>query len=168
MSHKVLPLDATGYGRLICETSRGALALYQRLEGAEWAPFRLALLPSPDLNIVCFAVGHSELGTLAETNDFVDRVYGAMSVTTEPRSRTPDYFVTKTVLRCGEYGASIEPLAERLGFDAASCVEAGGVHVIRCTVMDPFVASRRGEVDFVGGFVDYLRTVLDRELAGRP
>lgn len=165
MSHKVLPLDATGYGRLICETSRGALALWERLDSRSWEPFRLVLLPRPDLNIVCFAVGHPVLETLGVTNAFVDRLYAAMSVSPDDPGRQLDYFVTKTVLRCGEYGDSIVPLAERLGFDADACTEAEGISVLRCTLMDPFVASKRYEVDYIQGFVDYLAEVLERELA---
>jgi glutamate/tyrosine decarboxylase-like PLP-dependent enzyme len=163
MSHKVLPLDSTGYGRLICETSRGALALYRRLESGPWEPFRMVLLPSPDLNIVCFSVGHPELATLTATNAFVDRLYGSMSISADGRTQ-PDYFVTKTVLRCREYGDSLVPIAAALGFDEASCREAGGISVIRCTVMDPFVASRRGEVDFIAEFAAYLGQVMTREL----
>jgi glutamate/tyrosine decarboxylase-like PLP-dependent enzyme len=164
MSHKVLPLDATGYGRLICETSRGALKLYDSLQVQEWDPFRLVLLPSPDLNIVCFSLGHPALPTLESTNAFVDRVYSAMSISTESHRR-PEFFVTKTVLRCSEYGASIVPLAGDLGFDSAACDTAGGISVIRCTMMDPFLASGRGEVDFVEEFVRYLGKVMAAELA---
>jgi hypothetical protein len=39
------------------------------------------------------------------------------------------------------------------------------VAVIRCTVMDPFLASQRGRVDHVGGFADTLREVFDEVLA---
>jgi hypothetical protein len=37
---------------------------------------------------------------------------------------------------------------------------AGGVAVIRCTVMDPFMATQRGKADFIEGFVDTLRQVF--------
>lgn len=164
MSHRVLPLDARGYGRLIGETARGALMLHRRLATGEWGPFRLVLLPAPDLNIVCFAVGHPSLRTLEETNAFVDRIYRAMSVSDETAARTLDYFVTKTVLRSGEYGRSAEPVVEALGFGYDEYLQAGGVGVIRCTVMDPFLASRRGQVDHVGGFAEALRRVLRAEL----
>ncbi len=164
MSHKVLPLDERGYGRLISETSRGALALWQHLRERDFGAFRLVLLPEPDLNIVCFAVAHPKLQSLEAANAFVDRLYAAMSIQPENDSRRLDYFVTKTVLRCGEYGSSIDPLAEALGFDAAECLAAGGVSVIRCTLMDPFVASRRGEVDYIEGFATNLETILTREL----
>lgn len=167
MSHKVLPLDSRGYGRLVGETARGALMLHRRLAMGEWAPFRLVLLPTPDINIVCFAVGHPELAGLEATNAFADRVYRAMSVSETHPARALDYFVTKTVLRAAEYGRAADPVVEGLGFRHEDYLEAGGVSVIRCTVMDPFLASRRGKVDFIGGFAEALRRVLREELAER-
>ncbi|HEY0151078.1 MAG TPA: pyridoxal-dependent decarboxylase [Longimicrobium sp.] len=164
MSHKVLPLDSSGYGRLIGETARGALLLHRRLASGDWGPFTLVPLPLPDLNIVCFAIGHPSLTTLEATNDFAGRVYGAMSVSEERSARQLDYFVTKTVLRAREYGHAADPILQALGFSREDYERAGGVSVIRCTVMDPFLASRRGKMDFVGGFAKTLRGVLEAVL----
>jgi glutamate/tyrosine decarboxylase-like PLP-dependent enzyme len=164
MSHKVMPLDARGYGRLIGETARGALILHRRLAAGDWGPFRLVPLPSPDLNLVCFALGHASLRSLEETNAFVGRVYGAMSVNDAHSARSLDYFVTKTELRQPEYGESAIPLVEALGFDRDDYLRAGALAVIRCTVMDPFLARSGGRVDFVGGFATTLRRVLEAEL----
>ncbi|HEX8671222.1 MAG TPA: pyridoxal-dependent decarboxylase [Longimicrobium sp.] len=164
MSHKVLPLDSSGYGRLIGETARGALLLHRRLASGDWGPFTLVPLPLPDLNIVCFAIGHPSLTTLEATNDFAGRVYGAMSVSEERSARQLDYFVTKTVLRAREYGHAADPILQGLGFSREDYERAGGVSVIRCTVMAPFLASRRGKMDFVGGFAKTLRGVLEAVL----
>jgi len=164
MSHKVLPLDSSGYGRLIGETARGALLLHRRLASGDWGPFTLVPLPLPDLNIVCFAIGHPSLTTLEATNDFAGRVYGAMSVSEERSARQLDYFVTKTVLRAKEYGHAADPILQALGFSREDYERAGGVSVIRCTVMDPFLALRRGKMDFVGGFAKTLRGVLEAVL----
>ncbi len=169
MAHQVLPLDARGYGRLIGASSRGALALHRRLAAGDFSPFHLSLLPPPDLNIVCFAVGHPSLGTLSETNQFVHRLYQALSLSTETtathRVERPDYFVTKTVLRAEEYGGAAVPVAARLGFDEAAYREAGGVAVLRCTVMDPFLAASRDRVDYLEGFAATLRQVMVAALA---
>lgn len=164
MSHKVLPLDSRGYGRLIGETARGALMLHRRLAGGDWHPFRLVMLPRPDLNIVCFAVGHPALRSLAAGNRFVARVYRAMSVGEDRSARQLDYFVTKTILRAGEYGRAAIPLVEQLGFTEEEYLREGGLSVVRCTVMDPFLGSRRGRVNFIEGFTHTLREVLDREI----
>jgi glutamate/tyrosine decarboxylase-like PLP-dependent enzyme len=163
MSHRVLPLDSRGYGRLIGETARGALILHRRLSAGEWDPFRVVPLPSPDLNLVCFAVGHPALATLEETNAFVGRIYRAMSVNDARAARTLEYFVTKTELRQPEYGDSALPLVEALGFTREDYLRAGALAVIRCTVMNPFLA-RPGRVDFVGGFARTLREVFEEEL----
>ncbi|CAN5640774.1 tyrosine decarboxylase [soil metagenome] len=164
MSHKVLPLDASGYGRLIGETARGALLLHRRIQAGDWGEFSVHVLPKPDLNIVCFAIGHAELKSLEETNRFVDRVYCAMSVGEQLSARQIDYFVTKTVLRSAEYGRSALPHVNALGFNEEDYLRAGGIAVIRCTVMDPFLAGRRGNVDHIEGFVNCLRVVLAEQL----
>jgi glutamate/tyrosine decarboxylase-like PLP-dependent enzyme len=167
MSHKVLPLDARGYGRLICDASRGALALHRRLLGGDWGAFRLSLLPQPDLNIVCFGLGHGDLATLEECNDLVDRVYAAMSVGVGHPAPQLDYFVTQTVLRWDQYGESTAEVVAGLGFSLEDCRRAGGVHVVRCTVMDPFLVDRRAGVDHIEGFARCLRGVLEAQLDAR-
>ena len=165
MAHKVLPLDATGYGRLIGAAARGALVLHEALSSCDLSPFRLVPLPRPDVNIVCFAIGHPELATLEEGNELVDRVYRAMSIGSGRPLRALDYLVTKTTLQPGEYGHSADPAVKALGFTHDDYLQAGGLSVVRCTVMDPFFASGRGNTDHVAGFVVALRRVLHAELA---
>src|SRR5690606_22755932 len=116
-----------------------ARRLHHRLSDTDWTPFKVVPLPAPDLNIVCFAVGHTTISALEGTNDFADCVYAAMSVRDGPHRRLPEYFVTKTFLRADAYGAAAHPIVEALGFSEADYLAAGGLSVIRCTVMDPFL-----------------------------
>ncbi len=165
MSHKVLPLNADGYGYLIGETARGALTLHERISRADWGDFQVVPLPSPDLNIVCFAISHPSLDTLEQINDFCTRVYEAMSVSAGRDARQIPYFVTKTLLKAESYGESITAILDGLGISDGEYRAEGGLSVIRCTVMDPFLASGRGSVDFMEGFVEALRTTFAAELA---
>jgi len=128
-------------------------------------PFRLVPLPRPDVNIVCFAIGHPDLATLEECNELVERVYRAMSIGRGRPLRAPDYLVTKTTLQPREYAHSADPIVATLGHTHADYVRAGGLAVVRCTVMDPAFASGRGNTDHVAGFVVALRRVLQAELA---
>ena len=164
LSHKVLPLHGDGHGRLVAETMRGALRLHAALSTEEWAPFRVVTLPRPDLNIVCFAVTHPSLGTLEAANDFAERIYGAMSIGPGRPTRTLDHVVTKTTLRAEEYGAAAEGIAEALGYTAADYHRAGGVAVIRCTVLDPFLGAGGARVDYVRAFLDALRREFGEQL----
>ena len=156
----MLPLDASGYGRLIGATARGALALHHELAGTDLSPFRIVLLPEPDLNIVCFAVVHPELATLEACNALVARTHARMSVAAGRAAKDVGYFVTKTVLRAEEYGDAVVPLAAELGFTADEYRRAGGVAVLRSTVMNPFFAEHRGKTDHLEGFVTALRAEL--------
>ncbi|MGZ8456407.1 MAG: pyridoxal phosphate-dependent decarboxylase family protein [Gemmatirosa sp.] len=165
LSHKVLPLDARGYGRLVGDTVRSAMALHDHLSAEDWGPFTVRMLPAPDLNIVCFAIAHAALTTLEAVNAFVGRVYHALSATADGAARPRDYFVTKTTLQVAEYGHAADALVTRLGFTRADYERAGGLAVLRCTVMDPFMVTRPGRTDFVGGFAAVLRDVLHAELA---
>jgi hypothetical protein len=72
----------------------------------------------------------------------------------------PEYIITRTRLRTPIYDGAIEPILARLG---AGTVEewrgtaAGGLVVLRATVMDPFLAAPASGVDHVAGFVAALR-----------
>lgn len=170
LSHKVLPLDAEGHGRLVHATVKGARALHRRLASGEWDPFRVVTLPGadlqPDVNIVCFAVIPPGEPSLERVNQFAHQVYEAMSVRTDQRlARDLDYFVTKTILRPAEYGRAALTFLESLGFGWDDYLRADGLGVIRCTVMDPFFASRRGKADYVEGFCQCLKQTL-HHLAG--
>ncbi|HEY0971884.1 MAG TPA: hypothetical protein VGE02_13020 [Gemmatimonadales bacterium] len=164
LSHKVLPLDASGHGRLVSETMRGALRLHAALAAEEWSPFRVVTLPRPDLNIVCFAVTHPSLATLEEANDFAERIYGAMSIGPGRPTRALDHVVTKTTLRSAEYGDAAVGVVESLGYTAEDYHRAGGVAVIRCTVLDPFLGARGARVDYVRLFVDALHREFEAQL----
>src|SRR5690606_36576243 len=75
LSHKVLPLDERGYGYLVERTVVGARRLHAALRGADLAPFRIVLLPAPDINLVCYVLHHPSLETLEALNEFNERVY---------------------------------------------------------------------------------------------
>jgi glutamate/tyrosine decarboxylase-like PLP-dependent enzyme len=164
MSHQVLPLDSSGYGRVIAQAARGALQLHRRISAGEWGRFQIVPMPEPDLNIVCFAIGHPALSTLDDVNAFVDRVYHRMTAAEGPTGRQLDYYVTKTTLRVAQYGRAALPFVEALGFTETDYRATGGLSVIRCTVMDPFMVERRGRTDLIEGFAVALKLVMEEVL----
>lgn len=168
MSHRVLPLDADGYGRLISQSARGALRLHRRLREGDWGEFQMVTLPEPDLNIVCFAARHPQFDSITELNGFIDRIYRRMSVPGDDAAPRPDFYVTKTTLRLEHYGDAALPVVRALGFTEQDYRAAGGVSVLRCTVMDPFLVERRGRTDLVEAFAAALGRVMRQELAPAP
>ena len=164
LSHKVLPLDERGYGHLIERTVAGARRLYRELQETPLEPFRVVLLPEPDINIVCFVVTHPSLRTLEEVNRMNEGIYARMSLS-EPGAQ-PEYIITRTRFQTPMYDGAVEPILERLEVGSVEEWQASGTEglvVLRCTVMDPFLGDD-GAPRHIEGFIETVRREAQRVL----
>jgi glutamate/tyrosine decarboxylase-like PLP-dependent enzyme len=165
LSHKVLPLDERGYGHLIECTVAGARRFHAALAAADLGPFRIVLLPLPDINIVCYLLAHPALRSLHAVNDFNEWIYTRMSL-----ARTdgqPEYIITRTRLRSPAYDGAVEPVLAALGVGSVEEWKAGGADglvVLRSTIMDPFFAAPPPAPDHMRGFVAALRRAANEAL----
>ena len=158
LSHKAIPLDESGYGYLIERTMAGARRLHAELCRADLAPFRVAALPVPDINIVCYVVSHPSHGSLVSLNAFNERVFAEMSLAR--KEGPPEYIVTRTRLRSPMYDGAVGPLLDGIGvcsFEDWKTSASEGLVVLRSTVMDPFLDSPASGPDHVAGYVAALR-----------
>jgi glutamate/tyrosine decarboxylase-like PLP-dependent enzyme len=163
LSHKVLPLDERGYGYLVERTVAGARRLHAALAGTDLRPFRVVVLPEPDLNIVCYVVHHPILKSLEAVNDLNERIYARMSLGGRAQ---PEYIITRTRFTTPIYDGAVEPVLKALGVASAAEWRAAGdegIVVLRSTVMDPFLAEADGP-DHVAGFVGALRRAASASL----
>lgn len=168
LSHKVLPLNETGYGHLIERTAAGARRMYDALSTAGLSPFRVVLLPQPDINIICYVMHHPSLTSLASVNAFNERIYASMSL--EIPGATPEYIISRTRFQTPMYDGAIRPLLLDLGVcteDEWKQAGSEGLVVLRSTVMDPFLAAPPPAPDHVSGFVTALRHACDAALGQR-
>ena len=157
LSHKVLPLTETGYGFLVQHTMAGARRLHTGLRAADVAPFRLVVLPVPDINIVCYVVCHPSTDSLSSLNALNEGVYLQMSM-----ARTdgpPDYIISRTRLLSPMYEGAICPILDQLGIapDEWRASEDAGLVVLRSTVMDPFLDAPPPAPNHLAGYVAALR-----------
>jgi hypothetical protein len=162
LSHKVLPLDERGYGYLVSRTVAGAQRLHAALAAADLGPFRVVLLPKPDINIVCYVLSHPGLASLDALNAFNERVYERMSISRPDQD--PEYIITRTRLRSPMYDGAVAPLLDDLGVCSMSEWKASGregLVVLRSTVMDPYLISPPPAPDHVAGFVGALQRAAD-------
>lgn len=167
LSHKVIPLDERGYGYLIERTVAGAQRFHSALAGADLAPFRVVMLPVPDINIVCYLLCHPSLTTLQAVNQFNERVYGRMSLSRS--DGRPEYIITRTRLRSPAYDGAIDPVLASLAVGSVDEWRASGPEglvVLRSTIMDPFLAAPPPAPDHVRGFLAALRRACTEVLGG--
>jgi glutamate/tyrosine decarboxylase-like PLP-dependent enzyme len=154
LSHKAIPLNSEGHGRIIASTLKAARELHAMLGSVDFSPFRIVRLPEPDLNIVCFLVHHPSLTTLSGINAFNEMIYGELSP--GPQMCAP-YMITRTKLASPAYDGVLEPLLSLLGKKAESdrgAIEQG-LTVLRATVMNPF--SVEANPDYLQGLTDAVR-----------
>ena len=154
LSHKTIPLNSAGHGRIIASTLKGARDLYALLGSSDFSPFGVMRLPEPDLNIVCFLLHHPSLATLSALNAFNEMIYSKLSPGAE---MSAPYMITRTKLDSPAYDGAIRPLLTALGSHAESYWEdiAEGVTVLRATVMNPFSAD--SHPDYLLGLTDAVR-----------
>ena len=166
LSHKVIPLDDRGYGYLIERTMAGGRRLHGELGRADLVPFQVALLPVPDINIVCYVIRHPSHATLAALNGFNERVFGELSLAR--KEGAPDYIITRTRLQSPMYDGAIGPLLAALGvcsFDEWKASGSEGLVILRSTVMDPFLDAPGPGPDHVAGYLTALREACSAALS---
>lgn len=137
LSHKTIPLNSAGHGRIVASTLKAARDFHTLLGSSDFAPFRVMRLAEPDLNIVCFLLHHSALRTLRELNALNETIYMALSPNAE---MSAPYMITHTKLTSPAGDGAIEPILSLLGGDgrAYRATIAEGLTVLRVTVMNPF------------------------------
>ncbi len=169
LSHKVIPLDERGYGYLIERTVAGALGFHAALATADLSPFRVVMLPVPDINIVCYLLCHPSLITLRAVNGFNERVYTRMSMARNDGS--PEYIITRTRLRSPAYDGAVDPILAALAVGSVEEWKAGGAEglvVLRSTIMDPFLTAPSPAPDHIRGFLGALRRACTEVLGNGP
>ena len=156
LSHKTIPLNSAGHGRIIASTLRAARKLHALLGSSDFSPFRVVRLPEPDLNIVCFLLHHPSLASLSAINSLNEMIYRGLSPDSE---MSAPYMVTRTKLTSPMYDGAINPLLSSLGMAGGSYREtiAEGLTVLRATVMNPF--SIEANPDYLLGLTDAVHRV---------
>jgi glutamate/tyrosine decarboxylase-like PLP-dependent enzyme len=165
LSHKAIPLDERGYGYLIERTMAGARRLHRELARTDISPFRLVLLPVPDINIVCYAVSHPSYQGLIPQNAFNNRIFEQLSLAR--KDNLPEYIVTRTRLQSPMYDGAIDPTLDALRVCTAQEWKTSGpegLMVLRSTVMDPFLDEPEPAPDHVAGYIAALRRACEAAL----
>ncbi|HEY9898875.1 MAG TPA: pyridoxal-dependent decarboxylase, partial [Pantanalinema sp.] len=152
LSHRVLPLDTSGYGVLIGKSVECARKLWAALDAFESRNgYRIVPLNEPDLNVVTFLAIPPVPFTGAELNRFNDTLYKRFAVNIDRRVFSYEFVLSKTDLGIASYRRGLE---QRLGSDLVDALAPqGGVTVLRATIMNPFSAAAMADGTFLERFL---------------
>ncbi|MFI9579934.1 tyrosine decarboxylase [Staphylococcus capitis] len=141
-AHHVLPLNITGYGKLMGASIEGALRFYDFLNTqsfkVEDKEIELYTLTRPDFNMVDYVFkekGNNDLVSMNELNhSFYEQasyvsgnIYGNEFITSHTDFAIPDY------------GNSPLSFVESLGFNKEEWARAGKVTILRAAVLTPYM-----------------------------
>lgn len=164
MAHKVVPLNITGYGRIIGYSIEGAYRFYRSLLAA--GPIRVGgrlfeviPLARPDINIVDYAFHEQGNESLDEMNRLNQSIYEQCSYKSGP-VYCSDFITSKTALTREEYGETPQLFAEKFGIAADDWKDRGSVYVLRSCILTPFFTNNTTYEEYWRNFIGAMERAI--------
>ncbi len=163
-AHRVVPLNITGYGRIIGCTIDGAQHFYHSLLAAELfvvndRTFRVSPLTEPDFNIVNFLFHEEGTASLEKTNRLNQVIYERCSYKSGPLY-TKDFITSKTSLSYEEYGDVPAQFITTLGIPLEEWNRVKYLYVLRACVLTPYLAKYSSYEEYWNNFLNTMRKTL--------
>lgn len=170
-AHRVVPLNATGYGAIIGRGIEGAERFFESLlrePAFEVAGrrFRVAPLTKPDFNIVDFAFNEEGNANLESMNDLNEKIYKLCSYSGGP-VYADNWITSKTDLTSGNYGNAPQSFTARLGIPEQEWERVRDVYVMRSCVLTPFLAKHSTYEEYWGNFKKTLKMQITKVIESK-
>jgi glutamate/tyrosine decarboxylase-like PLP-dependent enzyme len=160
VTHKVLPLDHTGFGLLQRHSIAAAEAFHagaQRLASAI-ADVAAACVPfAPDTNLVCLAVNPRGNREVAGASGFVHALHDGLRSNLRQPLQVHEFFGSVTSLHLD----ALDPgdrarILDALGLDAPADGEDDGLVILRHTLMNPYLIDRENGISYIELYFAHL------------
>ncbi|MEW6354788.1 MAG: pyridoxal-dependent decarboxylase [Planctomycetota bacterium] len=170
-AHRCVPLNITGYGKIIGNSIKGAFRFYSALKSkrtftVDGQKVRVEPLTVPDCNIVVYAFNLQGNKDLAQMNDLNERIYDQCSYKSGP-IYTYDFITSKTSLEYNEYGDAPGEFVGRLGIPRKEWDRVRSVYVLRSCVTTPYLGIAGTREQYIENFVNAIQAKLTMILGGK-
>ena len=163
-AHKVLPLNVTGYGKLIGASIEGAYRFYHFLQGKQFKvgdkTINVYPLTKPDFNMVDYVFneeGNTDLGKMNKLNhDFYEQasyVKGGLYCN--------EFITSHTDFAIPDYGNSPLPYVQSLGFSEEEWNREGKVTILRACVLSPYAYDKDVFEEYAGKIEKAIQEKLE-------
>lgn len=145
MAHRVVPLNISGYGRIIGASIEGAVRFHRSLLAvkpleAGGRRFEVKPLTRPDINIVDYAFHEIGGGDLDSMNRLNQAIYERCSYKSGPIYAS-DFITSKTALTREEYGETPRSFVAKFGLRDSEWDGLGSVYVLRSCIVTPLLTN---------------------------
>ncbi len=166
-SHKAIPLNITGYGRIIGRSIEATRLLTEKIKSIDFLEVnneKILVEPlclNPDFNIVCLAFNYENNTDLGKMNDLNMDFYNKSSYISGPMFSN-DWITSHTILSSDDYGEAPLPFVERLGISHDEWKKEGSVTVVRFCTLNPFLAHNNNLKDMWDKYVQIWKEKLEK------
>ncbi|OTA19938.1 putative decarboxylase involved in desferrioxamine biosynthesis [Xenorhabdus beddingii] len=138
-AHRLLPLNISGYGKVIAAGIVTAQRLLDKLTNLPPIAvgkhqFEVHIMPSPDFHMINFTFKEVGNENLNSHNALNKRLYELCSYSTG-RAYANDFLTSSTILNYKEYGDTPRHYAEQCGFSRSEWEKVRRIYVLRAAVM---------------------------------
>lgn len=164
VAHQLIPLNITGYGKLIGASVNGAHLFYNLISKTKTIEIngkkvRFEALVNPDFNIVDFAFNPEGNTDLEYMNDINLQLWEQSSATGVPILKK-DFITSHTDLSYDDYKNAPEDLAVRLGIKPKEWNMVKSIRVLRACILSPYLGLPKVTDAYWDDFMDSMKKKL--------
>ncbi|MFA6022694.1 MAG: pyridoxal-dependent decarboxylase [Candidatus Pacearchaeota archaeon] len=168
-SHRLIPLNISGYGQIIGRSVEGAQMFSNSLKkikslkvkGKEFLLEPLIL--DQDFNIVCMAFNEKGNKNLEKMNGLNYKIYEKSSYVSGPVYKD-DWITSTTELSVEDYGNAPLGFVKRLGIEEKEWKKVKKVRVLRLCMLNPFIAHFDNYEVVWEKFIEILKEKLEESI----
>ena len=177
VSHRVVPLNNQGFGRILSQTMRSCEYFYNKLDNIKKRLSGLATIQvpfSPDTNLICYSINPRGNKYLALMNHFSRKVFSHMKIQANLPLQGHDFFGSFTSLPKHKLESTeADRILEAFGIDPATYCdhvvdrtkEANHIYMIRHTLMNPWLMYRDNGINYIDRYCAFLEKCIVEEMS---
>ncbi|MDQ0174871.1 tyrosine decarboxylase [Bacillus chungangensis] len=163
-AHKVLPLNVTGYGKLIGASIEGAYRFYHFLQGKQFKvgdkTINVYPLTKPDFNMVDYVFNEEGNTDLEKMNKLNNEFFNQASYV-KGGLYSNEFITSHTDFAIPDYGNSPLPYVQSLGFSKEEWDREGKVTILRACALSPYAYDKDVFEEYAGKIEKAIQEKLE-------
>jgi len=164
-AHRIIPLNLTGYGRIIGASVEGAQLFYKKITennllDINGTKIRLEALVKPDFNMVDFAFNIDGNNDMEKMNNMNKELYDMSSYVSGTVLKN-DFITSNTDFSYDDYKDAPYDLARRLGISKEEWDKVHNLRVMRACILTPYFVFKQVADEYWNNYLNSMKKKLE-------
>ncbi len=166
VTHKVLPLTAEGFGRVIKQTIRASEYLTKKIDQLKTNLKDKVLLSipfTPDSNIITLAINPTGNHSLIKMNEFMMKIFKQLSYNPDNSLQGKEFLASIATLELNELSESEkENIFNKLDLktEEPALTVVNSLITLKHSLMNPWLLSSDQGINYIDRYCDYLESII--------